>query len=48
MMRTHRTVHRLLWPVLAVLVTIGVTMALVLRPPPDVDDEPQATEEPPR
>jgi hypothetical protein len=47
MTRTHRKVHRLLWPVLAVLVTLGVTMALVLRPPPEVN-APQATAEPPR
>ena len=44
MTRAHRIVHRLLWPVLAVLITLGVTMALVLRPPPDVD-EPQDTTE---
>ena len=34
MTRGHRTVHRLLWPVLAVIVALGFTMALVLRPPP--------------
>ena len=34
MTRGHRTVHRLLWPVLALLVALGVTMALVKRPPP--------------
>jgi len=45
MTRTHRRVHRLLWPVLAVLVTIGVTMALVLRPPPDVDEPQESTEQ---
>lgn len=47
MTRTHRKVHRVLWPVLAVLVTLGVTMALVLRPPPE-PEAPQATAEPPR
>ena len=31
----HRTVHRLLWPVLAILVALGFTMALVKRPPPE-------------
>jgi hypothetical protein len=31
----HRTVHRLLWPVLAVIVALGFTMALVKRPPPE-------------
>jgi hypothetical protein len=47
MTRTHRKIHRLLWPVIAVLITLGVTMALVLRPPPEVET-PQATAEPPR
>jgi hypothetical protein len=44
MRRAHRTVHRALWPVLAVLVMFGVAMALWLRPPPEVD-APAATEE---
>jgi hypothetical protein len=35
MTRGHRKVHRLLWPVLAVLVAFGLTMALVKRPPPE-------------
>ena len=35
MTRGHRTFHRLLWPVLAVIVALGFTMALVKRPPPD-------------
>ena len=35
MTRGHRTVHRLVWPVLAILVAFGFTMALVKRPPPD-------------
>ncbi len=35
MTRGHRTFHRLLWPVLAVLVAFGFTMALALRPPPE-------------
>ena len=35
MTRTHRSVHRIIWPALAVLVTLGFTMALVLRPPPE-------------
>ena len=47
MTRGHRRVHRLLWPVLAMLITLGVTMALVLRPPPE-SEAPQATAEPPR
>jgi hypothetical protein len=45
MTRTHRTLHRLIWPALAVLITLGVTMALVLRPPPE-PDPPPATQEP--
>jgi hypothetical protein len=35
MTRSHRFAHRLIWPVLAVVVVLGLTMALVLRPPPD-------------
>jgi hypothetical protein len=44
MTRGHRTVHRLLWPALAVIVALGFSMALVLRPPP----EPPAQSEPPK
>ena len=35
MTRGHRTVHRMLWPLLAVLVGLGFTLALVKRPPPE-------------
>ena len=35
MTRGHRTVHRLLWPVLAIVVAFGFTMALIKRPPPE-------------
>ena len=42
MTRGHRAFHRLLWPVLALVVALGVTMALVLRPQP----EPPAQSEP--
>jgi hypothetical protein len=35
MTRGHRSVHRVLWPALALLVALGFTMALVLRPPPE-------------
>lgn len=35
MTRGHRRFHRLLWPVLAILVALGFTMALVKRPPLD-------------
>jgi hypothetical protein len=33
--RSHRHIHRLLWPVLALLVMLGTIMALTLRPPPE-------------
>ena len=35
MTRTHRSLHRIVWPILALLVAIGVVLALWLRPPPD-------------
>jgi hypothetical protein len=35
MTRTHRVIHRIVWPVLALLVASGFVMALHLRPPPD-------------
>jgi hypothetical protein len=44
MRRAHRSLHRVLWPILALAVALGLTMALVLRPPPKAD-VPQATEE---
>jgi hypothetical protein len=34
MRRTHRVVHRALWPALLVLVALGLVLALWLRPPP--------------
>ena len=37
MTRTHRSLHRVVWPVLAVLVAIGFALALWLRPPPKPD-----------
>jgi len=42
--RSHRIVHRLLWPVIALLVAFGFSMALYLRPPPD-NPAPAAAEE---
>ena len=39
MRRAHRTVHRALWPVLAVLVLIGLAAALWLRPPKTVTSD---------
>ena len=44
MTRGHRTFHRMLWPVLAVLVALGFTMALVMRPPPEQPAAPAAEE----
>jgi hypothetical protein len=41
MKRSHRTVHRALWPVLAAAIALGFALALDLRAPPD---EPPATE----
>jgi hypothetical protein len=35
MTRTHRSLHRVIWPILALLVAIGVVLALWLRPPPE-------------
>ena len=35
MTRGHRTFHRMLWPVLALIVALGFTMALALRPLPE-------------
>jgi len=34
MTRTHRSLHRIVWPILALLVALGVVLALWLRPPP--------------
>jgi hypothetical protein len=33
--RTHRSLHRIVWPILAALVALGVVLALWLRPPPE-------------
>ena len=46
MTRGHRTVHRLLWPALALVVALGFTLALVLRPPPEQPESPPARSEP--
>ena len=43
MTQGHRAAHRFIWPVLAILVALGFTMALVLRPPPEQPEAP-ATE----
>jgi len=34
MRRSHRSVHRVLWPLLALAVGLGLALALVLRAPP--------------
>jgi hypothetical protein len=39
MRRAHRTVHRALWPVLAILVLCGLATALWLRPKPVISDQ---------
>ncbi len=35
MTRTHRALHRIVWPIIALLAALGVVLALWLRPPPD-------------
>ena len=39
MTRTHRSLHRIVWPVLAVAIALGVALALWLRPPPEESDD---------
>jgi hypothetical protein len=36
----------MLWPALAVIVAIGITMALVRRPPPEQPEPPSTQSEP--
>jgi hypothetical protein len=43
MTRSHRSIHRVLWLFISLLVAFGLTMALVLRPPP-APDAPQRIE----
>jgi hypothetical protein len=43
MTHRHRNLHRLLWPVLAVIVALGFTMALVKRLPPEPPAQAEAT-----
>lgn len=45
MTRKHRAVHRVLWPLLAVVVCFGFVMALVLRAPPQPGAAPPAQEQ---
>ncbi len=35
MRRTHRAVHRVVWPVIGALLLIGIVAALSVRPPPE-------------
>ena len=44
MTRTHRAVHRVIWPVLAIGICFGFLMALALRAPPPVQAPPAAQE----
>lgn len=37
MTRKHRSVHRALWPILALVVCVGFLMALVLRAPQQIE-----------
>jgi hypothetical protein len=46
MKRAHRSMHRALWPVLALAIALGLGLALILRPPPE-PAAPQATEQKP-
>jgi hypothetical protein len=34
MKRRHRSMHRMLWPALALLVGLGLTLSLMMRAPP--------------
>jgi len=44
MTRSQRSVHRILWPVLASAVALGLAMALTLRPPPNAEAPEAAAE----
>ena len=35
MTRRHRSLHRVVWPILALVVATGFVLALWLRPPPE-------------
>jgi hypothetical protein len=47
MKRSHRSVHRALWPVLVLAVALGFALALGLRPPPAADEPPATEAQPP-
>jgi hypothetical protein len=44
MTRSHRSIHRLLWPILALAVGLGFATALFLRPPPPAAAPPALSE----
>lgn len=44
MTRSHRSIHRMLWPVLALAVGLGFVMALLLRAPPPTEAPPAVSE----
>lgn len=44
MTRTHRHIHRMVWPALALVVGFAFVMALVLRPLPEIEAPPPAQE----
>ena len=46
MTRTHRMIHRALWPALIIIVALGFTLALALRPPPAEEAPPVAQTQP--
>jgi hypothetical protein len=43
MTRKHRSIHRLIWPILAFAVGLGLTFALTLRAPPEPPAQERAT-----
>jgi hypothetical protein len=44
MTRTHRRIHRMVWPALALVVGVAFVRALVLRAPPEIEAPPPAQE----
>jgi len=45
MTRNHRLAHRALWPILAIVIAVGFSLALAWRPPP-APSTPPAAEQP--
>jgi hypothetical protein len=43
MTRDQRALHRLIWPALALVIALGFTLALTLRPPPPTAEPQPAT-----